>query len=269
MKPLLVVLAMIAPLSGFSAGQVPPLGSRVFTWEELKVQPTPVGARREVADQPTATFERFESHISTLLPARVSHPPHQHAQEELIVLKEGHLAVHLNGCDVPLSAGSLCFFAANDWHAVHNDGDTPATYYVFNFQTAATKSAPARPASESASPDKLKSQIFAWEQLPVTPTPKGARREIADAPTVTCASLKIHATTLNVGEIPHAPHHHPVEEIILVKEGRLEATVNGRFLVASAGSILFIASNEEHGLRNLADGPTTYYVIRPLPVAAP
>ncbi len=264
MKFFTSLFLMATAASSFAAADAP-LGSRVFSWDELIAKPTPVGERRDVANQPTATFERFESHISTLNPGQVSHPPHQHPQEELIILKEGRVAAHINGREQEAGPGSVFFFASNDHHALRNVGDLPATYFVFNFQTAATKTAPAQPAAESASPDKLRSQVFDWEKIAVIPTPKGERREFTDAPTVTCASFKLHVTTLNRGEIPHAPHHHVVEEIILVKEGRLEATIKGQAHVAGPGSIIFIASNEEHGLRNVGEGRTTYYVIRPLP----
>ena len=38
---------------------------------------------------------------------------------------------------------------------------------------------------------------------------------------------------------------------------------------ATTGSIIFCASNDEHGWRNAADGQTTYYVIRAITGATP
>lgn len=255
-------LLLMTTVSAFSASTAAPLGSQVFAWEDLIVKPTPVGERRDVADQPTATFDRFESHISTLNAGHVSHPPHQHAQEEFIILKTGRVAVHINGREQEIGPGSMFFFASNDFHALRNVGDEPATYLVFNVQTAATKSAPAQPAAQSATTEKLRSQVFDWEKLAVKPTPKGARRDVCDSPTVTCTNFESHITTLNPGEVPHAPHHHPDEELIVVKEGRLAATIKGVTREAGPGSIFFFASNDEHGLRNVGGTVATYYVIR-------
>jgi quercetin dioxygenase-like cupin family protein len=55
---------------------------------------------------------------------------------------------------------------------------------------------------------------------------------------------------------------HPDEELIIVKEGTLEAMQNGVTKQPGAGSIIFEASNQFHGLRNVGKTPATYYVIK-------
>ncbi len=260
LAPLLVTCLMAQTAA--SADSPPQLGSTVFAWDDMVATPTGVGLRRDINDGPTATMNRFECHITTLRAGLPSHPPHQHAQEELIIIKEGTLDVHINGKEHRIGPGSLFFFAANDWHAVTNVGEGDATYLVFNFATDATRTAPREPAAQSASPDKLRSGVYEWTQLAVQQTPKGERREFFKSPTVTCTSFSAHATTLNPGETPHAPHRHPDEEIIIVKEGRVEATIEGRSKIVGPGSILFFASNDEHGLRNVGDSQATYYVLR-------
>ena len=55
----------------------PKIGSTVFKWDDLAVKPTPNGERRDVANNPTATLEVFECHITTLNPGRESHAPHR------------------------------------------------------------------------------------------------------------------------------------------------------------------------------------------------
>jgi hypothetical protein len=59
---------LVLPLAAQESASAAPLGSTVFTWETREVKPTPVGERREVARQPSATLEEFECHISTLNP---------------------------------------------------------------------------------------------------------------------------------------------------------------------------------------------------------
>lgn len=239
-----------------------PLGSAVFKWEDLKVRPTANGERRDVTERPTATFEVFESHVTTLLPGRMSHAPHQHAREELIILRDGTLDVTINGATTRAGPGSLLFFAANDFHNVQNVGDTPATYFVFNFATAATRAAPKEGASAVAAPGKLVSRIFDWTKLEVKPTRTGERRAVVDSPTTTLANFACHVTTLNPREAPHGAHHHPDEEIVLIKEGTLEVDLAGVKTTAGPGSIVFAASNDEHGWRNAGDTRASYYVIR-------
>ena len=65
-----------------------------------------------------------------------------------------------------------------------------------------------------------------------------------------------------VDEVIAAPHRHADEEILILKEGKLEVTINGAAQTVGAGSIVFIASNDEHGWRNVGDVPATYYVVR-------
>jgi quercetin dioxygenase-like cupin family protein len=245
------------------------LGSHVFKWEDLAVKPSGVGERRDVADQPTATLDRFECHLSTLNPGRPSHPPHRHPQEELIVLKEGTLEVFINGTTQRVGPGSLFFFASYDLHAVRNVGDVPAKYSVFNFATPITKSLPAKPAAESAAPTQLHSSVFDWEKLAVEKTKTGERRSIVNSPTVTLANFESHVTTLNPGESPHPVHHHPDEEIVLIKEGSVEVTLKGTAQTIGPGSIVLFASNDEHTLKNVGTTPASYYIIRFVTTATP
>ncbi len=238
------------------------LGSKVWDWNDLKVNPTDVGFRRDVNNGPTATLERFECHISTLNPGLKSHPPHQHPQEEFIILQEGTLDVGINGTEQRVGPGSMFFFAANDWHNVNNVGDKPATYLVFNVETVATHTAPKEGAAKTAAPGTLPSGVFEWTKMKVIPTKTGERRDVFDGPSVTCRKLECHITTLNAGETPHAGHRHPDEELIIVKDGTVEATINGAAKTVGRGSIIFFGSNDEHALRNAGPTPATYYVVR-------
>ena len=246
------------------------LGSKVWAWENFVVKPKAGGgATRDVVNLPTATMARFESHITTILPGQMSHLPHKHAQEEFIILKEGTLDASLNGKITHAPTGSILFFASNDMHNVTNVGDTPATYWVFNITTGLTKSAPAEGATAAAAPGKLVSTVFDWDKLKVEPKPTGARREIVNSPTNTIGSWEGHVTTLKPGESPHAAHRHPDEELIVVKEGLMEATINGVAQRGGPGSIFFYGSNDLHGMKNVGTTDATYYVFRTITDATP
>lgn len=250
------------PAARAPGAPLPIQGPQVWVWETLKFTPSAVGGRRDVTNLPTPTMLRFESHVTTLLPGKDSHMPHKHAQEEFIILKEGEIETHINGKNQRVGPGSLFFFASNDLHNVTNVGTTPATYLVFNIQTGLTASAPAEGAEKAAVPGKLGSMVYDWEKLPVTKTPQGERRQLMDSATTTLGHFECHVTTLNPGESPHAAHNHPDEELMVVKEGLLEATVNGVTTRGGPGSIFFYASNALHGVKNVATTPTTYYVFR-------
>ena len=245
------------------------LGSTVFKWEDLVAKPTGVGVRRAVVNQPTATLEKFECHITTLNPGLMSHPPHRHPQEEFIILKEGVLDVFVNGRTQRVGPGSFFFYASNDLHNVTNVGDQPATYLVFNLTTAATHDAPPEGAAVASLPGILGSTVLDWAALPVKATKTGERRALVNSPTTTCTNLEGHVTSLRAGLAPHAPHRHPDEELIIVKEGLMEVTINGDTTRAGPGSIFFYASNDEHGLKNVGDTMAAYHVIRFVTAATP
>ncbi len=263
------VVALPAMAQSTPTAPAAKLGSKVFVWDDLVVKPTATGLRRDVVNLPTATFEKFESHITTLNVGQSSHLPHKHAREEFIIVKEGTLEVHINGTTQRAGPGSLLFYASNDMHAVRNVGTTPATYLVFNYETVATRSAPPEGAAVAKLPGKLASTVFDWEKLPVKITKVGSRRDFMNSPTVTCANLECHVTTLNAGEVPHGAHRHPDEEIVVVKEGVMECTINGTTQRGGPGSIFFFASNDEHGMRNVGGTTASYHVIRIVTAATP
>lgn len=120
------------------------------------------------------------------------------------------------------------------------------------------------PTTPSSGP-ALDSQVFDWARLLATPTKVGEVRPCFDAATRTLARLESHVTTLNPGEISHAAHAHADEELVIIREGCLEATINGVPHLAGAGSVFFFASHDLHGLRNPGPERTSYHVIRIFP----
>lgn len=117
-------------------------------------------------------------------------------------------------------------------------------------------------AAVAAQAGVLSSTVFEWPSMKVEKTNVGARRSVVQTPTATLDELEIHITTLNPGQTSHAPHQHPAEELIIIKEGTLESLVNGQTRRVGPGSIVFQASNQLHGIRNVGDTPATYHVIQ-------
>ena len=106
------------------------------------------------------------------------------------------------------------------------------------------------------------SRIFDFAKLAETTTAVGSRRDLVRAPTATLDELEMHITSLNAYQPAHAPHQHPDEELIIVKEGTVEVLVNGETQTVGPGSVVFQASNQMHGIRNAGAARATYHVIR-------
>jgi quercetin dioxygenase-like cupin family protein len=116
--------------------------------------------------------------------------------------------------------------------------------------------------AESNGKPVMHSCVFNWADLKVHPTRVGESRPVFDAPTPTLAEFECHITTLNPGESPHPPHRHPDEELMVIKEGTLEALQGDRTNIVTTGGIIFEASNELHGVRNVGTNRATYFVFK-------
>ncbi len=116
-----------------SGQQKPILGPAVFHWNEMKPVANAVGSQAHLCQQPTATLDQLEMHVSTLNPGEMSHPPHRHVNEELIILREGVCETLSNGAWVRVEAGSVVFNASNSLHGFRNVGPWTAVYHVINW----------------------------------------------------------------------------------------------------------------------------------------
>jgi quercetin dioxygenase-like cupin family protein len=107
----------------------------------------------------------------------------------------------------------------------------------------------------------LDSTAWKWQDLRPKKTDVGELRNVVRQPTRTLDELEMHITTLNPHTASHQPHTHPNEEMVILKEGTLQAHVNGKEIVIGPGSVLFFASMQPHAVQNVGDTPATYFVI--------
>jgi quercetin dioxygenase-like cupin family protein len=114
--------------------------------------------------------------------------------------------------------------------------------------------------AQGADPKPQGSFVLPWEELQARPV-NGKSRSIVRAPTATLDELESHVTVLPAGEASHAPHRHPQEEVIIVREGTVEFFQNGVTTRVGPGGFAFMASMDEHNAKNVGDTPATYFVI--------
>lgn len=106
------------------------------------------------------------------------------------------------------------------------------------------------------------SDVYSWKNLPVETRQSSERRAILKGSGPVLQSLEIHASTIEPGKAAHAPHKHPEEELIIIKEGKVKMTINGKSELLGPGSVALAVSGDEHGLENAGDTKATYYVLR-------
>jgi mannose-6-phosphate isomerase-like protein (cupin superfamily) len=119
-----------------------------------------------------------------------------------------------------------------------------------------------QPANEPANHDNsLRSAAYPFGDLPMKSANGAEFRAVLKGKLATSESLEVHETTLPAGGMPHPPHHHVHSEMWLIREGTVQLTINGTSHVMGPGSVGFVHSNDEHGIKNVGTTPATYFVV--------
>ncbi len=105
------------------------------------------------------------------------------------------------------------------------------------------------------------SGVFHWSELPVKKEALRETRRITEGTTHEFEYFGIHATNQEKGAIPRPPHtQNDIEELIIVKEGTVKATIGNKTAVLGPQSVLLIPPLESQAFENTGDGPLSYYV---------
>ena len=115
--------------------------------------------------------------------------------------------------------------------------------------------------SAGAQAKTVRSHAYRFEDLPSRATGPNITRDILNGTTHSGFPIDAHETELAPGKEPHPPHHHPHEEMLIVIEGTVDYTVSGVMTKLGPGGVGFVASNDEHGVRNNSEARARYAVI--------
>ena len=116
-------------------------------------------------------------------------------------------------------------------------------------------------AAEKNAASILPSKCYEFSELPVKTNPEthGESRQVFRGEMMADLEIACHMTKLAPGAMPHPPHKHVND--ILLPEGTVEITVEGKSRRIGPGSVAFIASNELHGAKNVGDVPVQYFIL--------
>ena len=87
----------------------------------------------------------------------------------------------------------------------------------------------------------------------------GDQRIYFDGSTGQLSALTVGSPDLKAGMVPHPPHKHPEEEIMLVTEGTGVITVETKSHEVGAGSMMYCSAQRMHGITAGAHGLTFYF----------
>ena len=119
-------------------------------------------------------------------------------------------------------------------------------------------------AAKKAAPElaTLKTFVTRFEDLPSRPNGPNISHPVFDGLTHGGFRVEMHETELGPGQSPHPPHRHSHEEAIMLWEGSLDYTINGKTTHLDPGGFGFSASNDEHGVKNPSTtAKAKYFVI--------
>jgi quercetin dioxygenase-like cupin family protein len=108
----------------------------------------------------------------------------------------------------------------------------------------------------------LPSAALVYDQLPVRTTSAGGQsRAMTKGKLATGEELEMHHTSIPAGASPHAGHRHVYGEVMLVREGAIEFTINDRVTRLGPGSAAYVSSNHYHAIKNAGDTVAHYFVL--------
>lgn len=196
--------------------------------------------------------EALGCHVSGLRPGCSPHPPHRHAEEEILLLLDGEADLVLpelpaadGGFRHRVRRGQFAYYPAEFPHTLEAVGDRPATYFMLKWLGApAGGEAPLAAAVHDLGLDR-----------PAELAAGSPPRVLFDGATGWLGRFHAHLSTVAPGN-GYEPHVDAHDVILVTLEGEIET------LGASVGPhrVVVYGAGEPHGLRARGAAPARYLV---------
>ena len=225
------------PAAEGTSSQGRPLTSRI---QQLRL-PLEVDEKRGWRPHPlfsgrTANLPALSCHASALLHGRSPHPPHTHAEEELLLVLAGEVEVDLPSAEAAmrLQPGEFVYYPEGFAHTLRTTSGETANYVMLKWR--------GEQGAEAAA-------------LPFGRFRTAAAGVLFEGPTEYLRKLHAHVTLLEPGS-GYEPHVDAYDVAIVLLDGEVE-TIGGR---VTPHDVVFYRAGEAHGMRCLGDAPARYLV---------
>ena len=239
----------LPPPSGNPAGAAP---VQIAARSARDYQPVAAGwGSYHILHGSTPNASSMESHVSVLSPGHCPHPPHAHAEEELLIILDGdaELLVAEDGNTraakvTRVSTGAVAYYPAFQYHTIRNASAAPLVYLMYKWQG---------PPREVVAP--LETLIVGADGFWLPTQEAISRNLIFESPTGYLETLHAHATEIKPGE-GYPAHRDRHDVAIIVFAGEVE-TLGMRL---GPGGSAYCAAGISHGLTAKGKETSRYLV---------
>ena len=126
-------LAALGPLAALASAQGPKLSDVTRHAKDAKLTKEPFGDLLIYFDGPTDQLTSMTAGSLRLNAGAEPHPPHQHPEEEFLLVTEGTGEIMVAGKTTKVAPGSMMYCAANKPHHIKNTGKTPLLFYFWKW----------------------------------------------------------------------------------------------------------------------------------------
>jgi mannose-6-phosphate isomerase-like protein (cupin superfamily) len=109
----------------------PPL---LLDWPELTMKKTDKGESRPIFSRPAAWLGNINMHATTLDAGQISHPQHIHRAEEILLLRSGHVRMHIADGYEKAAGGDIVFLASGVPHDLENSDTGRCEYFALQWE---------------------------------------------------------------------------------------------------------------------------------------
>jgi quercetin dioxygenase-like cupin family protein len=250
-----VFLLILACCNLQAIAQLQPIGSGVFHWNDIPVKKDSLREGRKIVQGSTTELELLSIHATTQFKGAAPKPAHaQKDVEELIIIKEGTMKCTIGKTTTTLGKYSVLMIPPLTNQQIENVGNGPLTYYVLQFRS---KKMNLERSTLAGGPMLINYDTLKY----IDANTKGSRKYF-DRPTAMCDNYEMHITYLKQKGPSHTPHQHVDTEIVLVIDGEVEMTVDGKHYTGGPGDLFIAESGSLHGVGNASDKPCSYFAFK-------
>jgi mannose-6-phosphate isomerase-like protein (cupin superfamily) len=134
-RDLLKGAAAMAPLaSALPMAAAVTLPNITLDPKQARLQREPFGDLRIYFEGPTGQLKSMTAGSLLLNAGMTPHPPHQHPEEEFMVITEGTGDISIEGKITKVGPGTMMYCGSGKLHGIVNTGKTPLLFYFYKWQ---------------------------------------------------------------------------------------------------------------------------------------